>query len=1431
VPEDKKSSVFRDFAITAPAGAGFSYAYSQMSNKGLFSPPSSPATPSFMRDTRKVGLQPSGIDLSFIRSHAKAFGTKHGAEIARTAWIEAVRSTDPFASDVLSFAGDIRKAESSKVYSSIEQTLQRNNSLFMARIHSKFKSNVRAMQKHREITGKIPKFKAVEGLTFTPATNKAISELPRELQAFHKSFIKDTGIVGTGTRYYTRAGWEGYGTYVMSYMKGKQAFDITVPISRGGTLIEGLTQSARRIAQDVGVFDPRSGDITRMSRTAFHLRDIQKSILPQIQSGVLSSSWDIERALGAAYKRNIYSLEAVPNLPEDMLSESWKSYARIKGGAGIDVFTEGKTGFERLTEEQRKQVMGKRDIYPFPGPKNLAQGRVSSYNAAEWFMTPQDVDWAGQPRQVLRQWRASDAALAEMITSGSSKWSIFETSTWQKEFGKNAAPWVPTVYVDPKMHGVVLQQLGIKDGESLIAESLKKQLEVVGQPYPIHLGSVTEGVAERIKSGAKGLSAFSVGETLGITPEGKTVSYEKGMRLLGLEKFQTTGRGQEMALMIEQTLPSEMAAKRFGGIKAVEKLVSKRRLAWGIEQLTKGLSPEERRQFTSLRGEVRIATSDTLKYQHRINTQKITGLWEMMNRRNAKDAYKRGSNAAAFLKNPVEYMRAFRGAYSSPSGFMKGLEQFAIKEGRLTEGAFWSIFGGEISGLSFGISQGIFDDPMRLTGAGALGSVEPRMFDILKAGQYGALGADIADDLARRMALSSPEKLATYEALTKTLASSIGKVSPGKGAAMWDVVSKGYQREAFQQFIESGGGYLDVGAGQKPLFVPGGDILTPYRTAAGKVIPGDLAMEYHNLAKGMAKMHIGAKRVDLAEAGKMVDGFIGNILKQQAPFGSGAGAIGRLKGLKGSMYFRGVSEIGGYRPPNVRTVGIPQMYGEKMFEDLASLGYKGAELEELQAMNKRFLAGETVAGGIWRNPLAGPYSFQPINIQMIKGITEPVVAMPSELVDIGVGGTKRQIELGPMVGMGMDLDADIASVSLVSPDLEKKMRQGFTQADNEFTRAQTEHMVRAQIIKTKAAGGAEALTMAESKLAAAMKLSTGQEWIGRLSNQMSIAKQASYQRLGGQRAANIAFTLGWLEESIIKSKHLGGQQVLSGEMSALLATAESSFKAKDPVRLESVIRGMLAQSDEASRALLSQDVRITEGISRIREITGTKSMREVLPAVNVRDVARDTMNAMEWAESTGIEEMSRMAAGKRSPSPGSLSKYLSYTGSIAKSAGGTISNVVKAGMAAKNFTASLGMGLLEHKKAIGLGLTASLAIGAALSTPKDLVGSGAELVPDAKTQAQFNKAAGRMRAEDIHPPEAPLGEPTVPPMLNIPTARILPGAESRNINISARRSSDLNTEDMINNFRKRMRSDRMNINIRDNTSTLNRYNITDKILR
>jgi hypothetical protein len=279
-------------------------------------------------------------------------------------------------------------------------------------------------------------------------------------------------------------------------------------------------------------------------------------------------------------------------------------------------------------------------------------------------------------------------------------------------------------------------------------------------------------------------------------------------------------------------------------------------------------------------------------------------------------------------------------------------------------------------------------------------------------------------------------------------------------------------------------------------------------------------------------------------------------------------------------------------------------------------------------------------------------------------------------------------------------------------------------------------------------------------------------------------------------------------------------------MPALFQTIQQSLRSRSAERLEGAVRGVLRENELASR-LLTEDVKIAEGLSRIQSITGVK-MRDVLPAIPIKETTEDIMSALEMSQVSGAEQMTRIASGRGAPAIENLGKYLSFIGARAGTIGGKVgASLSTAAMTAKNFLASAGLGILKHKKAVGFGFAGSLAIATILSKPDDLVGPGADTIPDARPMMRVNKAGSQMKPEDVMPPEQPLGEPSPPSRLIAPTVRINPG---QSVDMRVRTRGRMDRE-----FTRRLgaatESNRINVNVRDNSSSLSQAAVIDRVLK
>src|SRR5690606_16014013 len=135
---------------------------------------------------------------------------------------------------------------------------------------------------HVDVAGTVPSLTPV--VSKVPAgLNMAVNQLPPELQSGIQRIKKGLGSNFASVTYHTRKGWqeEGFGLYEIGFNAQGRRFSLPVPFSTNGMLVEGSTQSSKRIAPDVAIFDPKSKSITgRMKRHEFFLSNFEQSVLP-----------------------------------------------------------------------------------------------------------------------------------------------------------------------------------------------------------------------------------------------------------------------------------------------------------------------------------------------------------------------------------------------------------------------------------------------------------------------------------------------------------------------------------------------------------------------------------------------------------------------------------------------------------------------------------------------------------------------------------------------------------------------------------------------------------------------------------------------------------------------------------------------------------------------------------------------------------------------------------------------------------------------------------------------------------------------------------------------------------------------------------------------------------------------------------------------
>lgn len=1390
-------------------------------------------------------------------------GTLEGASIAKAAWKKAVESIDPNSTQTLSFTGNIDELEGAAVGSAIQQTITANKSMYMGQVFSRFKQNVGALSKHYSLTQSMPDFERVKAMNLSKGVTLSSNKLPSNLNKPISKIKKTLGNNFAEITYHTREGWEqdGFGLYNFKFNYKGSNFDLKIPSVRNNVLVEGRTQSSKRIAPRVAIYDPKSKQITSMmARDEYYLESFQRNVLPDIVSGKYKDSREIRSAIKDLYSKEIHSLESVPNVPGDIKHQGLSRYINTRSQA-VDIRVLGSDGFRVPTDQEFTEAMKVGKFTPATSGSSLAKssrpiiddnGKITGYNQSgarvstldpsQWSPTPSAVDYSREPAKAIREWAATPEASQALINSGRIKFNkAFDTLARTRDLGTNAA--LRTLYIDPSRQRRLMGALRIDEGESLMSNNPETmRLSQVSRIAPgVHLRDQRKDIAEII-SGKKSIKA---GEMLGWTTEGTPFAYKDGMKLLKFTENDTTSRGEYGTLHFEEFVTMPEHAKKFGDIKAVERLSDEGFVNREVTKRTRNnLFTADIERWASM--------EDLRKDRSKHNKQMLTAMWEVMS-----DRQTRTRKGDIFARSPLTYARMLeKQGNQNPNEFIKGLMKFGLTEGGLSPKEFGYVFGavpavvgkkgvrdiyGELAmtefsfrhmremhkGFAGGMSQTIYN---AARGPGVQGSLEPRAFELLQSGQYGPLGQEISQDLMGRMIASNPSITATHEGLTRTL-SSISKSTKANGE-VWDLATRPYEHNTFQQFIENGGGFLRSGKGLNDIFVPGAsDVpgMGRFKTSSSSAVTGQLSSLYHDVAKDLGNLYSDTDNIDIEAARKRVGKFASAIQQEQAPTGKGMGSLLRGKGIAGSFYGTGVSEAGGQYTKNPFTIGLSETYARRMFDEVMDSGIY--DNTQMKAMRESFFKGQDIGGVLARHPFIGQYSLQPVNFRLLRGVEDAVVTIPSMNVNMKLGGSDEYspINISPLVGMGGDKDADMYAAFLVRPDIEKKIRTTFTNQNNEYTRAMMQHNVRAQLLKAKAAkAGILDISIEEKMIADAKKLGTAQEWVGKISAELSPARQAVSTNMKGQMSADSMFLLEWLEQTPISGKHLDPKRVYDDEMSNLFLQIQSSVRERNPERMRFAVEDILRNSDQAAKSLLTEGISIDEGRQTIQNMTGV-DIGTFLPGINIKKATENIMSSLGSVEQAGMSKVSRQLSGKARVGINELGKYLEYSSRIANS--GAFSNLVSHTIANKNTLLSAGMDVIKNNKMkVGFGFLGALAIGTALSTPDETIGPAGGLQSETKADYRGNGTGRAAGMEPVGPNQQSLGAPTAPDLMRSRRSMIQPGGNSARMSVRATTSHNTNVNRIVSNIGSNNRDSNISVNIRDSSAILNLHSIANKVL-
>lgn len=1462
MPEKKDKTSFLSAAMVAAptvVGAGVS-AKNILATGGPIPPTRSSverAMDTLYDISRRAPIAISPEDhIRFMNQEALFFSTPQGAEAARTAWLQAVKGADPIIRAPFElFNSRIQALPSEQVPSAITDVMSRQRAEFADPIYRKYYRNLEVLRSQKISAGfvspePIPEWKSQ---IFPPhGIKQAITPLEQAM--------------GPSTFRWRSREWaeEGLGLWRISFESplGRKV-NFMLPNVSQGMLVEGATLQTRYIAPDIGVLDPATKELKRMTRSEFLLKEIEESVLPDINTGRLQTEKEIEAAIQEARRRVIHTLEVVPNIPTHMQTPAMKEYINLRSQAiDIRVPTERRPGegpwkytsaFRQPTEAELIDVMERHGLYGGVSPKMIAGGRLQTQDISQRFMVPEATNWGRRPESYFREWGLTAEAAESMsnIANGRyARYRTYEAAANRAAEDRLLRPNLKALYLDPERYAALMQEAGMGEGEAIARASLAKHMTFEATGWA-HLSQVREDLIEKLMAGEA--IDLTPGEIIGWTERGDPFVMKQGMRDFRVFTHENIARGQYYSLYFRDVRNMRSADKFFGDIKALVHLEETGKLR---ERIKKQVSTHRFLSDTDI-----IASMDELRKDTGKHTRQImSSLGETISFKASREALSDASKL--YYANPERVAEIWRrlsttrGMYSHKK-FVEEAMKFAVTEAGVRPGQFGAIFGAvpavfgqetaeklvrgivpsarqpefiaEMSkGFAGGIAKVAYGGPAELTGAGARGSLEPRAFDILRGPAFAGIGAPLSEEFARRLEYTNPEKLAVHKAVSKTLRSIAGEERPGVKEPVWRIGEPGYvyKKDEFDKFIRRGGGWIKPGKNLNPVYVPGADVVEAMRSyqVGGKEVVTDLAGIYHRMASKLGGADPAQVNIEMELAAR-------ELWKQVAPGGKGIGAV--LRGdVTGSRFLRGVSRVGktmhvqlAEKSANAMVAGLPAAAAQDMFSEMERMYGKRA----MAGMREAFFRGEEIGGVLARHPFIGEFSLQPVRFKMIEGAGDQIV-IPEILTNVRLRGEQsakpRTLRIGPLVGMAGDKDADIFSAMLVSPDNEKLVRNASLRQDSEFLKRYAQHQVRYQLIKAgKGNAAADELLTAKQLMAGDVrKLGAGQRQVGRLSVELSAARRAIRATASGTKAADALALTEWLEQHLLAAKHMSAAEAKTGALEALTSEVVSSLEYRKPAQLQAAIE-TIVKDDAVARELLTGKVTIEEGAEALARWTGVP--QKEISGVNIQSAVSTITESMQEHLASGEARRAELLVdrGKRltiREIPEIVAKGAAQVGSGMH---GVFSNVSRAAVTASNYLGSIGRSAIKNYKPLGIGFAASLGIAAMLSRPEEIIGPGRDLIPSGRLSTAY-KAAGRMQPEDVMPPQQPIGQPTAPNMLNTQRAMVSQNRGSQYV-VNATAPPGSNAAGIAGQL-SGMHGN-VNVNLRDSRDIVNPYTLANKV--
>lgn len=688
--------------------------------------------------------------------------------------------------------------------------------------------------------------------------------------------------------------------------------------------------------------------------------------------------------------------------------------------------------------------------------------------------------------------------------------------------------------------------------------------------------------------------------------------------------------------------------------------------------------------------------------------------------------------------------------------FATGVEGIALQEqfGFLPE---W--IAPAMEGRAIGAAHVYHAGMKHVTGAGiARASIEPRIFELIRAGQFGELADPLTAELLSRRGVTDPAAIQAEMGLSRSLRSAVSKVGAvGEPFMLSDLSAQALKPGAAQSIFGAGGWVRGI-PGMGDFFVPGaGDVrpMAGFMTGAGEMVESKLAYAYSDFLRAAQKGGPGF-------AGAR-ESFIETLTKAHAGTVTGKGGLARGK-LAGSRFLTAVTAFGA-TPDDIYRVGISKGTFEQMMTEMIDItqirhmkdAARRDYLNGLWGMSERFMAGKDVGGLMLRHPFIGQFSAAPVRYYK-AAVDEAVAVLPTvqrvaKLKTASGWGAPIALDWSLAKGFAGDYDADILGAVLLDPTIEPKMA-AMAHEGSVFGQAYQDFGIRTQLLKAKAAG-AEGISLAAGLESAAGKMQLTEQ-IGLLSFNMSKARAALMRTPVTGETAGALHLLEWLEQAPISAKHIeaGEERAMRGmiddliggvgriDMSALKRVATEVI---DPQYLAILGKGQAISIDGTERFLAGVDID-----------PALKKLESSLTQF-VGDHGDQLDNLRMWM----------MRTGRGKVRPGDVLQYLQGHGDVFDAVtshvpASPMARVSRTGLEFVNKAGRFGGALGKKGKPLLFGFGAALAIGAAISAPKNA------LAPDASVAAQpsFSNGMGdSILASNVHPDSPAMGSPVAPNIL------------------------------------------------------------------